>query len=228
MNSVQLTEIWRDVGGYEGHYQVSSFGRIRSLIGWNGHEYISRKKIVSGWVQKTDVGGSYKRRVVRLAKDGEREEIKVHRLVAMEFIANPDNKPNINHKDGNPLNNCVDNLEWCTQKENIDHAILTGLRSIDAYENEKEIIDLYVSGISIREISNSFNSCQSTISKVISSAGLEIRGNSHYKNKYSINKEELAKDFENGMRNKDIAIKHKTNSSLVATYRYKHRKGELL
>ena len=87
---------------------------------------------------------------------------------------------------------------------------------------------MYVSGISIREISNSFNSCQSTISKVISSAGLEIRGNSHYKNKYSINKEELVKDFENGMRNKDIAIKHKTNSSLVATYRYKHRKGELL
>lgn len=80
----------------------------------------------------------YYRAVVKLHKDKSKKDFKVHRLVAQAFIPNPHNKPNINHKDGNPLNNKVENLEWCTQQENIDHAINTDLtiRTINTIDRD--------------------------------------------------------------------------------------------
>ena len=221
-------ETWVDISGYEGLYKVSDRGRLLSMVGWNGHERKSRKKIISGWVQKTDVNGTYKRRVVGLAKDGKKEEFKVHRLVAMAFIANPENKPSINHKDGNPLNNSVDNLEWCTQKENIAHAIETGLKKVAAYENVDDVFAMYKDGKSIKEIAAKYGSSHVTIRNMIRDEKIEIRDPGFYNEKYHIDKKELIKDFKNGMRNVDIAKKHNTNSVLIGTYKYKFKRGELI
>ena len=65
---------------------------------------------------------------VSLNKNGKSKTVHIHRLVAETFLTNPDKLPEVNHKDGNKLNNCVENLEWCTSKENVQHSLEIGLR----------------------------------------------------------------------------------------------------
>lgn len=104
-------EIWKDVVGYEGLYQVSNLGRIKS-----GYKpIILQSGVCRGYL------------IVNLYKNKKGLSRKVHRLVAQAFIPNPENKPTVNHKDGNKQNNCVDNLEWATVKEQNIHANKTGL-----------------------------------------------------------------------------------------------------
>ena len=105
-------EEWRDIKDYEGIYQVSNLGRVKSLVGSYGR---IRTKILD---QKPDAHG-YKR--VALYKNGNREEFKVHRLVAEAFIPNPNNLPCVNHKIDDfehRSDNRVENLEWCTYEYN--------------------------------------------------------------------------------------------------------------
>lgn len=128
-----MTEIWKDVVGYENLYQVSNLGRIRSLGNKSNHTNFKYLK------QETNAGG-YKR--VYLYKNCKRKCYLVHRLVAQAFLLNLENKREINHIDCNKQNNCVDNLEWCSRQENHLHKCLNGLNSTkEAVEkNEKPII----------------------------------------------------------------------------------------
>lgn len=103
-------EIWKPVPEYAGYYEVSNLGRIRR---------IKTGKILKGYLNE------YYR--VVLTVDSKGKDYSVHRLVAMTFIPNPENKPDVNHIDGNKLNNRVDNLEWTTRSENMKHAYRTGL-----------------------------------------------------------------------------------------------------
>ena len=108
-------EEWRDVDGYEG-YQVSNFGRVKSF-----------KRYSQGRISKpivTRTGYLY----VSLSKGKNGHPVRLHRIVAKAFLPNPDDKPQINHRDGCKLNNHVDNLEWVTQGENMQHASILGLR----------------------------------------------------------------------------------------------------
>lgn len=103
-----MEEIWKDIINYEGKYEVSNLGRVRSLS-YNGTGEIKFLK------QSTNKRG-YKR--VGLCKDGKTKHYYVHRLVAMTFIPNPNNYKEVNHKDEKPSNNDVKNLEWCDTKYN--------------------------------------------------------------------------------------------------------------
>ena len=114
-------EIWKDIKGYEGRYQASEAGEIKSLFWVTAH---GRKK--QGRTLKQDMDKKGYRRV-NLFKDNNHKLYLVSRLVAETFIPNHENKPEVNHIDGNPSNNRVNNLEWSTRQENIDHAIITGL-----------------------------------------------------------------------------------------------------
>ena len=107
-------EQWAWIPDYEGRYQESTFGRTKSFK--NGKVTIRKP-----YVDKR----GYLR--VELYKDGNRKHFGVHQLVALTFIPNFENKPEINHEDGHPMNNCVSNLSWVTNSENIQHAIKTGL-----------------------------------------------------------------------------------------------------
>ena len=109
-------EIWKDVVGYEKLYQVSNNGKIKSYkrSGTNG-------KILNGEVDEW----GYIR--VTLSKNSKIKKHKVHRLVAEAFILNPNNFLQVNHKDGNKQNNCVDNLEWCTASYNTKHSYINNL-----------------------------------------------------------------------------------------------------
>lgn len=110
-----MEEIWKQIeGGYE-EYQVSNFGQIKSLKSKN-EKILHLDKDRYGYMN------------VKLCKNGTMKKFKVHRLVAMAFIENPNGFPEINHKDGNKENNFVENLEWVTKSQNIKHAFDTGLK----------------------------------------------------------------------------------------------------
>jgi hypothetical protein len=113
-------EIWKDVLGFEGYYQISNKGRIKSLercVKGKNKSYLTLKsRLYEGYVCKK----GYIR--MTLSKNHKMIRKYVHNLVADAFIPNIHNKPQINHRDGNKKNNIVDNLEWCTCIENISHA----------------------------------------------------------------------------------------------------------
>lgn len=109
-----MQEIWKDIEGYEGLYQVSNFGRIKSLIHYDVENgYKKKEHIINEWINRGYMS-------VSLSKNKKHKNFYIHRLVAIAFIENKNNKPFINHIDYNPLNNHVNNLEWCTQKENVN------------------------------------------------------------------------------------------------------------
>ncbi len=118
-------EIWKDITGYEGSYQVSNFGRVKSL-----ERMVScglRPIRVPERILKLSVGtcGYHE---VGLCLYGKVKRFKVHRLVALSFLENPDSKPEINHIDGCKTNNLVSNLVWASASENAIHAYGLGLR----------------------------------------------------------------------------------------------------
>lgn len=121
-----MEEIWRDVKGYEGLYQVSDLGRIKSLKRVVPHK-IKGKKTIPESIKKIYVGTNNYYIVILNSKNIGSTKT-VHRLVALAFLPNPENKPEVNHKDGNKLNNNLNNLEWNTVSENRYHAFRTGLQ----------------------------------------------------------------------------------------------------
>ena len=124
-------ENWKDIQGYEGKYQVSDCGNVKSLArdvyNPRGNVYHLEEKILVPLLNSKGY------QFVHLYKNGTSKAILIHRLVAMAFIPNSENKPMINHKDENPLNNCVDNLEWCTASYNANY----GTRNARIIQNRR-------------------------------------------------------------------------------------------
>lgn len=114
-----MQEVYKPIKGYEGLYEVSNLGNVKSLSKIRGRAFTAERllkpRIVNGYV------------MVTLCKESKRFNASVHRLIAEAFIPNPENKETINHIDGNKQNNSIDNLEWATQRENNLHAYRTGL-----------------------------------------------------------------------------------------------------
>lgn len=116
-------EVWRDIAGYEGLYQASNLGRIRSLdrtIRRNGIDVHWKGRILQPKVPYPYLG-------VMLSKNGKARSFRVHRLVAMAFVPNPDNLPVVDHIDSDKTNNAASNLRWCTNQQNLAFAKEAGL-----------------------------------------------------------------------------------------------------
>lgn len=121
-----MEEEWRAVEGYEGIYEVSNFGNVRSLERETSKKNSNNKYTLKAKRLKlcANSDGYFN---VRPHKNGRAKTVKVHRLVAKAFIPNPEGKLNVNHIDGNKTNNHVENLEWATHSENTKHAYNIGL-----------------------------------------------------------------------------------------------------
>lgn len=160
-------EIWKDIEGYNGNYQVSNLGNVRSMPRNGTVKYPKMLKQKIQWNGRMSVSLNNKYRI--------RQSKSVHRIVAFAFIPNPENKPCINHIDGNPKNNSVENLEWCTHTENMKHAFATGLHSLkgDRHNNRKldsEKVKLirYLNGkLSHADIAYCFGVCRPTITMIL-------------------------------------------------------------
>ena len=112
-----VNEVWKDINGYVGEYQVSNLGRVKSLPKYmypNGYPQLRKEKLL-----KPSCTGKY-RNYLAVCLRG--KQYRVHRLVAEAFIPNPNNYPMVNHIDKNTLNNQVDNLEWCTNQYNVKYS----------------------------------------------------------------------------------------------------------
>ena len=142
-------EIWKDIEGFEGYYMVSNLGNVKSL----NYRHTGKEKIL----KPSDNGHGYLK--VGLFKDGKRKDCRINRLVAIAFIPNPYNLPEVNHIDHCRINNNVENLEWCTSQYNVEYSQAKAIIGID------KITGLIVEFSSIMEASRQTGTNQSHITK---------------------------------------------------------------
>lgn len=171
-NAKAVGEIWKPIKGFEGQYEISNHGNVKS-IPRNGTS-LSCKNLV-GFIDK---GGYH-----QVFLTGKRAHKKVHRLVALHFIPNPNNLPQVNHKNRIKTDNHVDNLEWCTAKENIIHAYRNGHKAGSKDNHSQSKVDILISSIiqecldqkfRVKDIARYFRLSTTTI--------LDIRSKSHWTN----------------------------------------------
>lgn len=144
--------IWKDIESYEGLYQISETGIVRSL----DHEVYQKskhgslmKRLYKGKIITPRIG-KFGYLYLGLSKNGNKKSFKIHRLVAKAFVDGFEEDLQVNHKDGNKLNNHKDNLEWVTVQENLKHSRDTGLKPLNAFgensPNCKGCIDVFLNG----------------------------------------------------------------------------------
>ena len=144
-------EVWKDIIGYEGYYKISNLSRVSSVdrvvpsLRWG-------EQSLKGIIKKYSHNGQgYK--IVHLSKHGKVKTTSVHRLVAIHFIENKYLKPQVNHIDGDKLNNSIENLEWVTALENNVHAHDTGLKNSNVYLVDRELFKKeYLIGVSLTSL----------------------------------------------------------------------------
>jgi len=169
-------EEWRDIKGYEGRYQVSSLGLIKSIS--RLVEYVAGyTKSVKGRTMKLCVANNGYLQIA-LNRDNTEKNYTVHRIVAQTFIPNPDNLPCVLHNDDDPTNNCVSNLRWGTQQDNIDDRTKRGRTSVGESRpcsklTEREVLEIRQlfsstqgSSLSDRKVGKRYGVTGATIHKV--------------------------------------------------------------
>ena len=179
-----MIENWKTIRGYEGLYEVSDNGNVRSLDRYvtqltKGGNLMTR--LYKGLMVKPRIGKvGYK--YLHLSKAGVRTTLKIHRLVALNFIDNPENKPEVNHKDGDKTNNNVANLEWATSSENKQHAVDTGLK-INAFGKDANgfggTVEVYSHGVLIDTLNGTRDMVEKGYSPCCVSAVLTGRQKTH-------------------------------------------------
>lgn len=168
IKTVKTTELWKNIKGYEGLYQVSNMGRVKSLertsIDKRGHKHHTKERIL-----KSRPNHKGYLRLTLHNDSGKKKSFFVHRLVCEAFHENTENKPFVNHIDENKTNNIANNLEWCTYAENNNHGtrnarIAKSLsRPVAQYTLDGELIKVWQSP---REVQRQLGFDQSHISKV--------------------------------------------------------------
>lgn len=205
-------------------YQVSNFGRVKSFHPRNKIQYGVDERLLKPWI--VEITPRYKRELVGLSKDKKTKTFKVHRLVAQAFIPNPENLPQVNHKDFNPLNNYVDNLEWCTNSYNKEYSYKAGRCYKIPVEIRSEIAIKYLDGVSIADLMKEYGYPYYTIANILKENSIYIPHRD--RGKYGLDLDELLEEMKVEKSNKFLAEKHNCSKDIIATRRYLFRKRGLL
>lgn len=136
-----MNEEWKNIEGFEERYQISNLGRIKSLPRKLNSRY-GKNRTLNEKILALNKDKNTHYVSITLSYNNKRITKSIHRLVAQTFIPNPENKCCVNHIDGNPSNNVLNNLEWVTMKENSQHAYSKQLKRQKTSWNRKEIIDI--------------------------------------------------------------------------------------
>ena len=165
-----MKEIWKPIDGYEGIYEISNMGEVRRIAYFDNASYSHHKSNLFSPMKTYITQHGYKR--IKLSNAGVEKHLTIHRLVAKAFVDNPNNYKIVNHKDLNKLNNIADNLEWCTQKDNVQHALKSlppkswnqnrdKAKRVGQYDLSGKLLNIYDSA---REAERQTNCSQSHIS----------------------------------------------------------------
>ncbi len=165
-----MEEIWKPIQGYEGHYEISNLGNVKSLAKVSYRKTGSiLKRTPDKILKQNNHSDGYK--FVFLFK----KNFLVHRLVALHFLDVEPDKKYVNHIDGNKHNNCVSNLEWCTSSHNQAHAYKIGLRKSLLSDDDKiKILTLRKSGLTYPKIAEQFNVSQQRIALICKQYEIEM------------------------------------------------------
>ncbi len=205
-----MKEIWKDIEGYEGRYRVSSYGRVYSCVS----EKILKAVNTRGYL------------TVCLTINRKQTNYKIHRLVALAFLENPENKPQVNHIDGIKTNNNISNLEFVTPSENIVHAHATGLSSANITNRKLTDIEILTiatmarAGYSPKKLSERYKVAMQTIYKIEkgdlwnSLTGMKRPRKTRLISDYE--KDSIALMAKKGVMLKDIAKKFNIDPSTVS------------
>jgi hypothetical protein len=176
-----MKEIWKDIEGYEGHYQVSNLGRVKSLERVVKRRHNTTRTITEKILKQRSKPSGYE--YYQLSGRGILKNMYTHRLVALSFIPNPKEKTQVNHINGIKTDNRVNNLEWSTPKENAGHAMRTGLTNNKRGEEHggAKLTEDQVTEIKIRIIAEESNISISLDFPVSRGAISRIRNNKNWK-----------------------------------------------
>lgn len=204
---------WKSIKNYEGIYEVSEFGDVKRIASTNnqyGINHILKHNIIKGYAN------------VQLHINGKVKLMRVHRLVCDAFKENLDNKPHVNHIDGNKLNNHTSNLEWCTPSENELHKhrvlLKTHRKYILTIEQIEKIKEYRLQGKRLHELSHIFKVPIATIHKTLLSANLKSGYGGMFNGRSKLSndqRKEILDLFNNGIKIKDIAIMYDVTPSTI-------------
>lgn len=159
-------EIFVDIKGYEGLYMISNFGRVYAYPKhWESGRAKSKKKSLPGRIKKTRINIGYA--VVMLCKNGIKKTYKVHRLMAIAFIPNPQGFKEINHIDQNRSNNNIKNLEWCNCQQNAISSVRSPTNRKQITKEEAEFIFTHINDYPIQYFAKKFNHDGESIRKLV-------------------------------------------------------------
>ena len=196
-----MKEVWKDIPGYEGYYQASNLGRIKSLerkIEYsNQQDRIMKEKIMK--LNPTTRG--YIR--ICLRKEGIAKNHFVHRLITSTFIG--ESNLHVNHIDGVKTHNNINNLEYVTLQDNVAHAVKTGLIKNNSIINKEAIIKDYKEGYRLRMLEVKYNTSHHEIRKVLKENGVQIESKGVRRRRYKIDELELRNLISKGLNNSEIA-----------------------
>ncbi|PTH36721.1 NUMOD4 motif-containing HNH endonuclease [Staphylococcus agnetis] len=216
-----MKEIWKDVVGYEGLYEVSNQGRIRSKERYvkvkdSNFRYL-KSKVLKERITKL----GYNR--VALYKNSKPANKFVHRLV-MEAFDRKSPQP-VNHKNGNKTDNHLDNLEYCTHQENSRHAVDIGLINIGTANCEEKIIRDYKNGMKFLQLTKKYHTSYYQLKKVLIENGIEIESRGIRRRKYKYNDSEIFYLLEKGLTEREVANQLNITRNVV-NYRKKVKRDE--